>query len=65
MNAAVGDRLVVRSRHLDEPDRMGEIVEVHGRDGAPPYVVRWEHATDTAVVVPGPDAHVEHRAASV
>lgn len=64
MNAAVGDRLVVKSRHLDEPARVGEIVEVHGSEGAPPYVVRWEGATDTAVVVPGPDAHVEHRAAS-
>jgi len=63
MKAAVGDRLVVASRHLDQPVRAGEIVEVHGRDGAPPYVVRWEGATDTVVVVPGPDAHVEQRAA--
>lgn len=63
MHAVVGDRLVVRARHLNEPARVGEIVEVHGRDGGPPYVVRWEGATDTVVVVPGPDAHVEHRAA--
>jgi hypothetical protein len=33
MKAVVGDRLVIRSRHLDEPVRTGEIVEVHGRMG--------------------------------
>ena len=61
MKAAVGDRLVVLSRHVAEPVRIGEIVEVHGQDGAPPFVVRWEGDTDTVVVIPGPDAHVEHR----
>lgn len=60
MKAEVGDRLVVLSRHLAEPVRTGEIVEVHGENGEPPYVVRWEGETGTAVVVPGPDAHVEH-----
>lgn len=64
MNAVAGDRLVVNSRHLDEPTRAGEIVEVHGQNGGPPYVVRWDGSTDTCVVVPGPDAHVEHRAGS-
>lgn len=63
MKAEVGDRLVVRGRHLDEATRVGEIVEVHGPDGEPPYVVRWEGETQTAVVVPGPDGHVERRRA--
>lgn len=62
MKAEVGDRLVVHSRHLDEATRVGDIVEVHGANGAPPYVVRWEGPTETAVVVPGPDAYVQHRA---
>lgn len=62
MKAEVGDRLVVRGRYLDQPIRSGEILEVHGADGEPPFVVRWEGETRTAVVVPGPDAHVEHRA---
>lgn len=61
MKAEVGDRLVVHGRHLDEGGRVGEIVEVHGTDGAPPYVVTWEGEAHTVVVIPGPDAHVEHR----
>ena len=65
MQAVVGDRLVIRSRHLDEPVRTGEIVEVHGKDGAPPYVVRWEGETDTVVIIPGPDAHVEHHTGNI
>lgn len=63
MKALVGDRLIVMARHLDEPVRIGEIVEAHGKDGEPPFVVRWEGETDTVIVIPGSDAHVEHRAA--
>ena len=37
MKAAVGDRLVVHSVHVDGPVRDGEIVEVRGPDGVPPY----------------------------
>jgi hypothetical protein len=59
MEANVGDRLVILSRHLDEHLRVGEIVEVHGAHGAPPFVVRWEGEEQTALVFPGPDAHVE------
>jgi len=61
MNAEVGDRLVVHGRHLGNGSRSGEIVEVHGAGGTPPFVVRWEGETTTAVVIPGPDAHVEPR----
>jgi Domain of unknown function (DUF1918) len=63
MQANVGDRLVILSRHLDEHLRSGEIVEVHGADGAPPYVVKWADEERTALVFPGPDAHVEPAAA--
>ena len=62
MKAKVGDRLVILSRHLDEHVRSGEIVEVHGSDGAPPFVVKWEDDEHTALVFPGPDARVESRA---
>jgi len=62
MKAAVGDRLVVTSRRIDLEPRVGEIVEVHGQDGSPPYVVRWNGHVGTTVVIPGPDAHVEHPA---
>jgi Domain of unknown function (DUF1918) len=63
MQAQVGDRLVVASRHLDEHLRSGEIVEVHGANGSPPYVVKWADEQRTALIFPGPDAHVEPAAA--
>ena len=34
-----------RLPHLDDPVRRGEIIEVHGDDGAPPYLVRWAQPT--------------------
>ena len=41
MRASVGDRLVIKGHHVGEPDRDAEVLEVHGQDGTPPYVVRW------------------------
>jgi hypothetical protein len=58
MKATVGDRLVIRSRHVDQPDRQAEILEVPDPRGEPPFRVRWSDGHE-AVVVPGPDAHVE------
>ena len=60
MYAKVGDRLVVRATHIDEPVRDGEILEVHGDDGGPPYLVRWSDTGHDALVFPGPDAEVQH-----
>jgi len=60
MYAAMGDRLVVRSLHLDGPVRDAEILEVRGADGAPPYLVRWSDSGHEALFFPGPDAFVEH-----
>lgn len=62
MKATVGDRLVIPGRHVSDRVRSGEILEVHGPDGAPPYRVRWSGADEPALVFPGPDAHVEHAA---
>jgi hypothetical protein len=64
MNARVGDRLVVRSQHLDGPVRDAEILEVRGEGGAPPYVVKWSDSGHEALVFPGPDAYIDHVAAS-
>jgi hypothetical protein len=36
------------------PDRMGEILEVRGADGAPPYMVRFDDGHES-LVFPGPD----------
>jgi hypothetical protein len=60
MIAAVGDRLVVRSQHLDGPVRNAEILDVRGADGAPPYVVKWSDTGHEALVFPGPDAFIDH-----
>lgn len=60
MRASVGDRLVVRGHHLDDPVRDGEILEVRHEDGSPPYRVRWSDTGHESLVFPGPDAYVEH-----
>jgi hypothetical protein len=57
MHATVGDHLVVESNKVDSPRREGEIVEVRGENGEPPYVVRWSDGHE-GLTFPGPDAHV-------
>ena len=57
MKADVGDRLVVESNRVDAAPRQGEIVEVRGADGGPPYVVTWSDGHE-GLVYPGADAHV-------
>ncbi|RFS81662.1 DUF1918 domain-containing protein [Actinomadura spongiicola] len=58
MNGQVGDRLHVHGNVVGQPDRIGEIVEVRGPDGGPPYVVRFADDHE-ALVYPGPDAVIE------
>ena len=58
MRAAVGDRLHVHGHTVGERDRMGQIIDVRGADGAPPYMVRYDDGHE-ALVFPGPDAQVE------
>jgi Domain of unknown function (DUF1918) len=58
MQAMVGDRLHVHGKTVGEHDRMGEIIEVRGRQGAPPYLVRFEDG-HTGLVYPGADAVIE------
>jgi hypothetical protein len=57
MKAEVGDRLVVESNRVDAAPRQGEVVEVRGKDGGPPYVVKWSDGHE-GLVYPGADAHV-------
>ena len=58
MHATVGDRLHVHGRCVGHSDRFGEIVEVKGSNGAPPYRVRFDDGHET-IVTPGPDCVVE------
>jgi len=62
MRADVGDELIVRGRHVGDEDREGVVVEVHGADGTPPYLVRWANGHES-VFVPSADTLVEHRPA--
>jgi len=61
MQATVGDWIVVGSRHVGIAERRGEIVEVRGEAGAPPWLVRWSAEGREALYFPGPDATIEHR----
>lgn len=58
MHAKVGDRIVVHPSHLDEPIRDGEVLEVHGEAGEPPYLIRWSDDGHESLVFPGPGAQV-------
>lgn len=60
MKAAVGDRIVLSSTRFDHPTRDGQILEVRGRAGAPPYLVEWSDNGHRGVVFPGPNAQVQH-----
>lgn len=58
MQAAVGDRLHVHANVVGHPGRTGEIVEVRGAGGEPPYLVRFDDG-HTSLVFPGPDVIIE------
>ena len=58
MHASVGDRIHVNGTHVSDHERDGEILEVRGKDGTPPYVVRWYDTGHEALVFPGPDATI-------
>ena len=59
MRASVGDRIVVRGHKVGEHNRDGEVLEVRGDDGAPPYVVRWASDGHESTFYPGTDAVIE------
>lgn len=58
MRAEVGDRLHVHGRTVGKVDRVGEIVEVRGTDGGPPYLVRFDDGHES-LVFPGSDTTVD------
>ncbi|SDG34110.1 protein of unknown function [Sinosporangium album] len=57
MYATVGDRLLMHGNAVGEPDRQGDIIEVRGAGGGPPFVVRFDDG-HTGLVFPGPDTIV-------
>lgn len=60
MHAQVGDRIVVAGATVGAAVRDGEIVEVHGVNGEPPYLVRWSDTGRETLFFPGPDSHIDH-----
>lgn len=59
MRAVVGDLLRIKGHRIGEPDRDAEILEVHGADGEPPFLVRWEDGHQ-GLMFPESDAEVVH-----
>jgi hypothetical protein len=42
MHAHVGDRVCVRGRTVGQPERHGVVMECHGENDGPPYLIRWD-----------------------
>ncbi|MDR4215745.1 DUF1918 domain-containing protein [Kibdelosporangium aridum] len=63
MQATVGDRLLVHGKNVGLADKHGEIIEVRGDNGAPPYLVRFADGHE-GLVFPGPDCVVERASES-
>ena len=59
MQAMVGQRLMIRGRTVGSADRHGQIIEVRGAGGAPPYLVRFDDGHES-LVFPGGDCVIEH-----
>ena len=60
MYARVGDELVIEGHRVGQRMRRGEIVEVRGDDGGPPYLVKWEDEGHATLLFPGSDCVVKH-----
>jgi hypothetical protein len=55
MYAHKGDKFLRHGRVVGQHDEVGEILEVLGSDGGPPFRVRFEDGHE-GVVSPGPDS---------
>jgi hypothetical protein len=58
MTAKQGDRITIHGRTVGAGDRHGEIVEVRGEKGAPPYAVKFDDGHE-ALIFPGSDFTVD------
>ena len=64
MKAQVGDELVITGHFLGEAPRIGQVIEVRGDNGGPPYRVQWDDTGHTTLLFPGPDCTVKHLASA-
>ncbi|MET0713900.1 MAG: DUF1918 domain-containing protein [Mycetocola sp.] len=59
MHTTAGERIIIRGGTVGAPDRHGQIIEVRGDEGQPPYMVRFDDGHES-LVYPGPDCVIEH-----
>jgi hypothetical protein len=59
MRAEPGDTLAIDGAGMAGLPRLGVIVAVYGRGGAPPYLVRWTAGGYESRVYPGHGARIE------
>ncbi|MDW6057426.1 DUF1918 domain-containing protein [Streptomyces sp. FXJ1.4098] len=62
MQAQVGDVLRFTGRTVGTPEHHATVVEVLGRNGEPPYRVRYDDGHETEIY-PGPGCVIEPRPA--
>ena len=60
MKAQKGDTITINSRKVGGRRRVGTIVSV-GKQGGPPYGVKWQGSDSEHFVFPGSDAEVKPR----
>ena len=60
MEAEVGDKIIIKSHKVGEPDRDCVVLELRHADGRPPYRVRWGDNGHESLFFPGADASVHH-----
>jgi Domain of unknown function (DUF1918) len=58
MDAQIGDRIIIRSKHVGVGERSGEIVEILNDPAGKHYRVRWEDGHETTFF-PSSDATVQ------
>ena len=59
MRAAVGDRLHIQGKVVGMQEHTAVVVETRGKDGGPPYLVRYDDGHES-LVYPAADAWIEH-----
>jgi Domain of unknown function (DUF1918) len=66
MQAQVGDQVTVTGQPPSDEVRHGEIIEIEGENGSPPYLVRWQDGTESVVFLrdrtPGSSSQLRSRA---
>lgn len=63
MRASIGDHIVIKGHQVGAADREGEILEVRGGEGGPPYLVRWSDGHED-LIFPSSDAVIARRPAT-